>query len=451
MIGFCWSYYRFIQNPFPLSFPFCIFVAKLSFKYMAKITFHVNKDKKDSKDFAPIRAKVAVQSKAVVKNIPFKVKINEKGEFVKWDIEKQRFADFRKEEKNSEFYNNANSLLDEYTAKANRLFYDCRLNDIPLTIDLVKNFFNGIQPNFKPSKKEFWEAYKEFLKVGELTLEPNTIRSRKSKNKKLENFQTETGYKLTFDRINLDFFDKLNEYILFTKGHGFNYMPALTRQLKAFMKWSLERNYHSNTTFKKFPVKEKEGSIIYLTYQELQHLINFQFESEKLNRVRDFFCFGCLTGARYSDLKRLTKDNISDGLLKFTTEKTNKSITIPIYPGLTTIINRYPEQHKLLPKYSGQKVCDYIKKACEKADINTPTEYKTHHKNETIKEFFPKFKLIGTHTGRKTFICLAYSRGMDVKMIMNITGINDEKTLRRYLEIDIDTKIEAVNKAFGEL
>jgi integrase len=418
---------------------------------MAKITFHVNKDKKDREGFAPIRAKINVQYKAVVKNIPFKVKLNETGDFVKWDIEKQRFSGFRKEEKNSEYYNNANSFIDDYTSRANQFFNDCRKNNEPLTVDLVKNFFNGIQPNFKPEKKEFWKAYDEFLKWGEHNLEPNSIRSRKSKNKKFKNFESEAGYKLTFDSINLIFFDKLTEYILFTKGHGFNYMPALTRQIKAFMQWSFENDYHSNMTFKKFPVKEKEGSIIYLTYPELQHLINFPFESEKLRKVRDFFCFGCLIGARYSDLKRLTKDNISDGLLKFTTEKTNESITIPIYPGLTTIINRYPDQHKLLPKYSGQKVCDYIKKACEIAEINTPTEYKTHLKNETFKEFFPKYKLISSHSGRKTFICLAYSRGMDVKMIMEITGIKDEKTLRRYLEVSVNTKRDALNNAFGEL
>jgi|GEM_PF-2834696 len=56
---------------------------------------------------------------------------------------------------------------------------------------------------------DFWAAYEEFLKICELTSEPNTIRSRKSKKVKLEGFQSETGYKMTFESINLDFFDKL--------------------------------------------------------------------------------------------------------------------------------------------------------------------------------------------------------------------------------------------------
>lgn len=422
---------------------------------MAKIAFHLNMNKKDKNDFVPIRAKVSVQSKAVVKNLPFKVKVkrNEKTgkyECSKWNEEKQRVYATRENEKYNN-YKEINKFLDDYTSKANKLFNDCILNDVPLTIILVKQFFNGIEPKFKVEKRNFWEAYDEFLKIGELDLEPNTIRSRKSKKKKLEEFQSETGYKMTFESINLDFFDKLKEYILFTKGHGFNYIPAITRQLKAFMNWSIERNYHTNTAYRKFSAQEKEGSIIHLTFSELQQLINFPFESEKFKRVRDFYCFGCLIGARYSDLKRLTKDNISEGKLKFTTEKTNIDITIPLFPELTTIIDRYPDQYLLLPKYSGQKACDYIKDACEEAKINTPTEYKTFLKNETVKEFLPKHKLIGIHTARKTFICLAHARGVDIKTIMDITGIKDQKTLRRYLDVSVDTKLDNLNKMFGDL
>lgn len=411
---------------------------------MAKIGFHLNKSKEGDDGIIPIRAKISVESKAVIKTLPYKAKEN------KWHKSKQRVIPNRETEK----YNNhkeINSFLDDYTSKANKLFNDCILNDVPLTIDLVKDFFNGIQPNFKKTKIGFWQAYDEFIKTGEIDLEPNTIRSRKSKMKKLLYFQNDTGYIITFESVTLNFFDKLKEYILFDKEHGYNYFPGIIRQLKAFMNWSFDRGYHTNRTYKKFSAQEKEGSIIHLTFQELQQLINYPFESEKLARVRDFYCFGCLIGARYSDLKRLTKDNIADGMLKYTTEKTNVEITIPLFPGLTTIIDRYPEQYLLLPKYSGQRACDYIKEACQIAGINTPTEYKTFLKNETIKEFFPKYKLIGTHTARKTFVCLAHSKGMDIKTIMDITGIKNEKTLSRYLNVSIDTKKEKLTKVFGNL
>ncbi len=188
-----------------------------------------------------------------------------------------------------------------------------------------------------------------------------------------------------------------------------------------------------------------------MTWDELQHLINFKFESKKRQRARDFFCFGCLTGLRYIDLVQLTKDNIVNSTIKTTTQKTNKEVTIPIFAGLQTIIERYPDHYKLLPKFSNQKLNKYIKECCEEAEIATLTEYKTFEKNITIKEFRPKHELIGTHTGRKTFICLAYEKGIDIEMIKIITGITREKTLKRYLQVSTEAKKDKLNLAFGNL
>jgi len=214
------------------------------------------------------------------------------------------------------------------------------------------------------------------------------------------------------------------------------------------MTWSLKRKYHSNTTYKDFSAPEKEGSIIHLTFEELQQLLNHAFENKKYQKARDFYCFGCFTGLRYCDLEKLTKDNIIDGMIKTTTQKTNREVIIPLFPGVQSIIDRYPDPHKLLPKFSNQKLNDYIKKCCEIAKINTPTESKSFEKNLTIKEFKPKHELIGSHTARKTFICLAYDRGLDIEMIKSITGITREKTLRRYLQISNDAKKEKLMKAF---
>lgn len=77
--------------------------------------------------------------------------------------------------------------------------------------------------------------------------------------------------------------------------------------------------------------------------------------------------------------------------------------------------------------------------------------YKTFEKNITIKEFRPKHELIGTHTGRKTFICLAYDKGIDIEMIKSITGITREKTLKRYLQVSIEAKKDKLNQAFGTI
>jgi site-specific recombinase XerD len=410
---------------------------------MANVTFSIDKTNTDKNGYAPIKANVAIDYKKKTITVG-KVKPRF------WNKTKPRVS---VKHPTDDGYNpeKVNTYLDNFQKEAKEYFDDCKRNNIEVTLDIVTDYFNGHKLNLNPVKINFWDAYEDFLTAGEVDLAPNTIRSRKSKKNKLKEFETVTGYKMTFESINLVFFDRLKEYMLHTKEYGYNYLAAITKQIKAFMKWSYERNFHTNTTYLKFSAPEKEGSIIHLTFSELQTLINFKFESPKLSKVRDFYCFGCLTGARYSDLKKLTKDNIAEGKLKFTTEKTNIDIVIPLFPGLPTIINRYPDQHRLLPKISNQKANKYIKKACELAEINTPTEHKTFVKNTTIKEFKPKFELIGTHTSRKSFICLAHSKGVDLKTIMDITGIQDQQTLKRYLDVSINTKMDNLTKMFVNL
>lgn len=408
---------------------------------MVNVTFYIDKNNADKKGFAPIKANVTINYKNITKTV-------ERVKPQYWNKTKQRVNKPKPHESDND-YERINTALDIFQIEAKNYFKRLSDNKQPVTPELVKNYFNGHRMNFNPVA--FWDAYKQYLQSGKLEKTYNTNRNRQTIYNKLQNFETETGYKLTWETVDLVFWDKLKEYILETKQHDYNYLAAIADKFRAFMTWSHERNYHKNTTYHKFSAPEKEISIVYLTWDELQHLVNFKFESKKRQKARDFFCFGCLTGLRYVDLAQLTKDNIVNGTIILTTQKTNKEVTIPIFPGLQTIIDRYPDAYKLLPKFSNQKLNVYIKECCKEAEINALVEYKTFEKNITIKEFRPKHELIGTHTGRKTFICLAYEKGIDIEMIKSITGITREKTLKRYLQVSAQTKKDKLTTAFGNL
>ncbi len=96
---------------------------------------------------------------------------------------------------------------------------ECRQNKIEITPGLVKVFLNGVKVDSNPTKKDFWEAYDEYLKIGELEKAANTIRNRLTIKNKLKDFETETGYKMSFESINLVFNDKLKEWMLITRDH----------------------------------------------------------------------------------------------------------------------------------------------------------------------------------------------------------------------------------------
>ena len=52
--------------------------------------------------------------------------------------------------------------------------------------------------------------------------------------------------------------------------------------------------------------------------------------------------------------------------------------------------------------------------------------------NRDLKELC---KLVGTHTGRRTFIVNALSRGIAPNVVMKWTGHNDYKAMKPYIDI----------------
>ena len=416
---------------------------------MPNLKYYIDINKVDSNGLVPIKANIAVESKNNWK-IVGKVKPpgDEKPKAGEWDQDLQRIVLPRPDHKKYAEYEKINRFLEEFKERFNKIDRDCTESKIRVTREIVQKYYNGQKIEIVPVIKDFWEAYDAYLKAGELERAPNTIRNRLTIKKKIKEFEKDTGRKITFESVNLVFFDDLKEWVLETKEYDYNYLPPIVSKFKAFMKWSLDREYHSNVTFMRFSAPEKEGSIIHLTYDELKLLVNFNFDNPKHQRTRDFFCFGCLTGLRYCDLQRLTKDNIVNGSIKITTQKVNKAVTIPIIDDLKTIIDKYPEPHKLLPKFANSNLNEYVKECCKIAEIKTLTEWKTFKKNITITEFKPKHELITTHTARKTFINLSYSADTPIETIKAITGITREKTLKRYLEVSEDSITKSLNRTF---
>ena len=84
---------------------------------------------------------------------------------------------------------------------------------------------------------------------------------------------------------------------------------------------------------------------------------------------------------------------------------------------------------------SNQKFNDYIKEVGKLAEIN---------QNETITKtiggvlttiYLPKYELISSHTGRRSFCTNMYKRGLPTLMIMSISGHKTEKSFLKYIKV----------------
>ena len=53
---------------------------------------------------------------------------------------------------------------------------------------------------------------------------------------------------------------------------------------------------------------------------------------------------------------------------------------------------------------------------------------------KTVEETFPKYEMIGTHAGRRTFICFALSSGIPPQVVMKWTGHSDYQAMKLFNE-----------------
>ena len=76
-----------------------------------------------------------------------------------------------------------------------------------------------------------------------------------------------------------------------------------------------------------------------------------------------------------------------------------------------------------------------IKELCKLAGINEEIRVTTYKGNVRTDKIQPKWELVGTHTGRRTFIVNAMSLGITPNIVMKWTGYSDYKAMKPYIDI----------------
>lgn len=297
----------------------------------------------------------------------------------------------------------------------------------------------------------FYEAFDDFVRVcgRQNDWTHSTFEKFAAVKNHLKNFRSELSF---------DFFDEegLTEYVQYLREVREMRNSTIGKQLsflKWFLRWSFKQGMHSNNAYDTFKSKLKntQKNIIFLTWEELNKLREFKIPPTKqaLERVRDVFLFQCFTGLRYSDVFNLRRSDIKGDYIEVTTVKTSDSLIIELNDHSRAILEKYKdvefENDKALPVITNQKMNDYLKELAELAKINEPVRQTYYKGNERIDEVTPKYALLGTHAGRRTFICNALALGIPPQVVMKWTGHSDYKAMKPYINIADDIKANAMS------
>jgi len=368
-----------------------------------------------------------------------------------WDFEKK--CPVGKGKKRSVHYSSINTQLNRYENLFDSVQARCKSFGEDFTSKILKSEFDKEFKKAISGKGVFFRAYDEFIETNSKSQKWGTSSIKRYQNLKnlLTDFEKKRGFKLTFSKINQKFHAEFTDYSLKDKGHATNTFRRNMGLFKTFMRWSLKNGYTYNDTFSEFErMKEAFTKKIALKSEDLRILMEMKYEKEKLERARDVFVFACSTGMRYGELKYIGKHNTDNGYITLKEEKSlsKKSRQIPLNTLSRFILKKYDYQ---LPLIANQKQNEYLKDVFELAGYTDKVEHIIVRGKNSERKKVPIYQLISTHTARRTFITMMKRKGFSDKLIAEITGHTDLKTLNQYYQVDMDDTGKAVSKVFDEI
>ncbi|MDN3641158.1 tyrosine-type recombinase/integrase [Lutimonas halocynthiae] len=213
----------------------------------------------------------------------------------------------------------------------------------------------------------------------------------------------------------------------FKDGYAESTIGKQVQLIKNVIKFAEQNNVKINSNIYDFKAPSPKSLNTYLNSQELELIFNYNCKTERLENVRRLFLVGCTTGLRVSDLMKIKNFPINDNFIEITSQKTNQPLLIPIDPRVKDYIPTLrPLSHPVFNRY--------IKELCELAKINKPIKgYARGKGNKRLLGVYPKFKLITSHTMRRSFASNLYGKVPTV-VIMAITGHTTEKSFLTYIK-----------------
>lgn len=423
------------------------------------ITFALENRKKDN---IPIIENVPIRMRVVFANNRIDFATGYRIDVAKWDNGKQRVKNGCSNKLKQSASDINTDLLKYYTIIQN-IFKIFETQNIFPTAEQIKKEFNTNKKSITDENDQINTVIVDFMNVFDEFIK-ECGRQNNWTEATYEKFDTTKSHLKVFNpTITFDYFDEfgLNEYVIFLRETKKMRNSTIGKQLgflKWFLRWADKKGYNKVKAYSFFKPKLKSTpkKVIFLNWEELTKLRDYKIPETKqyLERIRDVFLVTCYSGLRYSDVYNLRKSDIKAEHIEITTIKTADSLVIELNDHSKAILDKYKDipfkDQKALPVISNQKMNDYLKELAELAEINEPVRETYYRGNERIDDVTPKYALLGTHAGRRTFICNALSLGIPAQVIMKWTGHSDYKSMKPYIDVADNIKANAMSK-FNQL
>lgn len=334
---------------------------------------------------------------------------------------KARPSDFQKKRKPKEI----EDYLNTQRTLINKILTDMADNGIPLTAEVLRNYFRtgGVKSY---TAEDLFNEYLEILRarVGK-TLTKGVYRK----------------YELV---MNLFFeeFDKTQECTAITNAVVRRYFSRLDAKydnstavgyktkFKAFVTFGMDNNKIRVNPFQGVKITKEKKEIEYLTEEEIHLLTNTPIENESLSRVRDCAVFQIASGLSFADVAALQDGDLQEeNGVYFISKNRVKTGTPYCSVVLKEGVEIYKRYNGHIPLISNQKYNLYLK------SLQTLCGLKTG---------------LHSHLFRHTYCTRLLNKGVPIKTVSRAAGHKNTKiTEYFYAHLEDRTILQQVSSAFA--
>ena len=370
-----------------------------------------------------------------------------------------------------------NKYLENWKTEISRIIEDLQANKIRLTKDVIQiqldkafkkdiivtiedtvNDFTSFMDFYLEKKKDKKRNLQRLNQAKKLVLIGFDLISKKHlaeweklsiKEKSRTNLKAD--HKLRFEDINLKFIEKFRDYMYkakftinlkgsqVTQNYKINYIDKQIKTLKQIVTTAIEEGYVDRFTWKGIKSEKKDVDSVYTDFNEIQILYDEPFTKKTEILVRDKYILNCFLGMRYSDLNKLephffSKKNIGDKefvVYAGRAKKTDHKIEFAVHHIAQQILEKYNYN---LPKLSAKEFNDVLKVVAHRAGLRGLERIREIRGTETIIKDIPKYELMSSHAGRRSFCTNFYNEGVSIAAIMSISGHLTENEFRKYIK-----------------
>jgi len=290
----------------------------------------------------------------------------------------------------------------------------------------------------------FFYQFDEYVNSKKKKVSPGMLKVYKNTKAVLEDFVLFRKKEICFEEIDINLYEELVDYLLFEhvqrrrkdkiKGLKLSSTGKIIKQLRIFLRNRMRKKIIAAIDLEDFKILDEESDAIYLNEQEIESILETDLsESTHLEKYRDLFVFGCLTGLRFSDFSSIKSEDIRGKRLYKKQNKSDHWVVVPLREDAYSIFTH--NFKKQIPVISNPDFNYYIKEVGKKAGLNELITFSHNKGNQDIIEAKPKHQWITSHTCRRSFCTNEFLAGTPVELIMKISGHKSLRDFYKYIKI----------------